>query len=227
MNPLSKYSIMSIVVISFIAYVAVNDNDKLDIPKSISIGLIATVLLSCLGDTNIFEKFAEKVNTPPLKVEEKKPEEKKPEEKKAEKKIEKKVEKRVEKKVEKKAEKVQETKVPKEKAKPIEIPESKAVTKQKRSKLSMQEQKIVDKVQERALKREIRKSKEGSSKNPEYGYSFLNPSMWNVVQADDRRSCIAQNECPVCPQSSPGTGTFLQIKGAIQEPPTPTKSNVA
>ncbi len=98
------------------------------------------------------------------------------------------------------------------------------VTKPRVSKLSMQEQKITDAVQIQKLKASLKGKKKRFNKD--YGYSFLEPSLWNQPLAD-RRTCVVQRECPVCPQSSIGTGSFLQIKGAKQLPPEPKKSQVA
>jgi len=89
-------------------------------------------------------------------------------------------------------------------------------TKQELSKLSMQEQKVVDTVQVQDLKTAIKGKKKRANKN--YGYSFLPVSEWNLP-IPDRRQCIPQRECPVCPQSSVGTGSYLEVEGANLLPP--------
>ena len=97
-------------------------------------------------------------------------------------------------------------------------------TKQEEGKLSMQEQKVVDTIQVAKRKNEMKG--QGKRENPDYGYNFLEPSLWNLPMPE-RRGCVAEKECAVCPQASPGSGEYLQIQGAKQLPPVPNKNQVA
>ncbi len=87
----------------------------------------------------------------------------------------------------------------------------------------MQEQKIVDAVQTEAVKKELQKYKKGGVRaNPNYGYSFLPPSEWNLPLPDMKR-CIPQKVCPPCPLLGIDNGAYLNIAGAKKLPPKPVK----
>ena len=96
-------------------------------------------------------------------------------------------------------------------------------TNQVRGRLSMQEQKIVDAVQTEAGKKEIKQyNKGGPRNNPNYGYSFLPPSEWNLP-LPDMKKCIPQKVCPPCPLLGIDNGAYLNVTGAKQLPPKPVK----
>jgi hypothetical protein len=96
-------------------------------------------------------------------------------------------------------------------------------TEQVRGRLSMQEQKIVDAVQTEAVKKEIKAYKDKKPRtNPNYGYSFLPPSEWNLP-LPDMKKCIPQKVCAPCPVSALDNGGYLQLSTVSKLPPAPVE----
>lgn len=103
-----------------------------------------------------------------------------------------------------------------ESAKPV-------ATNQVRGRLSMQEQKIVDAVQTEAVKKEIQAYKDKKPRtNPNYGYSFLPPSEWNLP-LPDMKKCIPQKVCAPCPLLALDNGGYLQLSSVSKLPPAPVE----
>jgi hypothetical protein len=96
-------------------------------------------------------------------------------------------------------------------------------TEQVRGRLSMQEQKIVDAVQTEAVKKEIQAYKDKKPRtNPNYGYSFLPPSEWNLPLPDVKK-CIPQKVCAPCPLLALDNGGYLQLPASSKLPPAPVE----
>ena len=96
-------------------------------------------------------------------------------------------------------------------------------TEQVRGRLSMQEQKIVDAVQTEAVKKEIQAYKDKKPRtNPNYGYSFLPPSEWNLP-LPDMKKCIPQKVCAPCPLLALDNGGYLQLPASSKLPPAPVE----
>ena len=96
-------------------------------------------------------------------------------------------------------------------------------TEQVRGRLSMQEQKIVDAVQTEAVKKEIKAYKDKKPRsNPDYGYSFLPPSEWNLP-LPEMKKCIPQKVCAPCPVSASDTGGYLRLSTVSKLPPAPVE----
>jgi len=96
-------------------------------------------------------------------------------------------------------------------------------TEQVRGKLSMQEQKIVDAVQTEAVKKEIKAYKDKKPRaNPNYGYSFLPPSEWNLP-LPEMKKCIPQKVCTPCPLLALDNGGYLQLSTTSKLPPAPVE----
>jgi hypothetical protein len=96
-------------------------------------------------------------------------------------------------------------------------------TEQVRGRLSMQEQKIVDAVQTEAVKKEIQAYKDKKPRaNPNYGYSFLPPSEWNLP-LPDMKKCIPQKVCAPCPLLALDNGGYLQLPTTSKLPPAPVE----
>jgi hypothetical protein len=96
-------------------------------------------------------------------------------------------------------------------------------TEQVRGRLSMQEQKIVDAVQTEAVKKEIKDYKDKKPRtNPNYGYSFLPPSEWNLP-LPEMKKCIPQKVCAPCPLLALDNGGYLQLPVSSKLPPAPVE----
>ena len=96
-------------------------------------------------------------------------------------------------------------------------------TEQVRGRLSMQEQKIVDAVQTEAVKKEIKDYKDKKPRaNPNYGYSFLPPSEWNLP-LPEMKKCIPQKVCAPCPLLAMDNGGYLQLSSTSKLPPAPVE----